>query len=807
MEPHPLASNPPVPCRGLRVLDFTRGPVAITTMILADYGADVVRIEPPADDTFSRLPAYRQWNRGKRLLLADLGDPTGLATVRSLAAECDVVVENFRPGVADRFGVGYQALTIDNPSLVYLSVTGFGPTGKYANYKAYEGIVAAKCGQHVIQNGYRSDGPIYDAVFKSSFGASMLGVIGVLAALHARETLGLGQQVHTSMVQGTAVYSYDGLRAPDEATTRRMSLVQGRDPHNVVPGYRIAQCADGKWIQSGSYGPGIFENLMRALGIDEYFTDPRFAKGVWTLDDDDRLALNELVDRAYLTKTLDEWVAVLHDHDAAFGQFLTTQEYMAYPQIVHNGHVVEVQDPIVGPMKQVGPLATFGSGQWAWPGPAPDRRHLTEPPQWQPRSESKPALAAALAPAPIPVPVAVAGPGGPVGPGAIAPAALAGVTVVDLAMWAAAPGGPGLLADLGARVIKVEPPQGDPTSRTGGELFLRMTRSKRRVAIDLKAPEGQAALHALIAEADVVVHNFRPGVPERLACDFETLKAVNPRLVYVYAAAFGSSGPDARRPAFDPVISAMAGGEILQAGQGNPPQQRQTADHSALLGVGAAALLGLRNRNQTGEAQYVETTMLASAAYLFSDDFLSYEGKPDRPVPDAGQHGLGALYRLYRTSDGWVFLACAGRSEWHRLCQVIGPDLEGDPQFADPWAPSADAALASVLAGQFARRPSDEWEGCLQAVDVACVVADRTWPYFLFDDEGALAPGMVVEQELPGVGQVRQTGPSIDLSATPVRLGQLEGLGQSTAAVLMDAGLSAEWVDELAGRGVVRLQG
>jgi crotonobetainyl-CoA:carnitine CoA-transferase CaiB-like acyl-CoA transferase len=802
MEPHPVAvhpspSSPPLPCAGVRVLDFTRGPLAITTMILADYGADVVRVEAPAGDTFRRMPAYRQWNRGKRALVADLDDPSSLATVRSLASGCDVIVENFRPGVADRLGVGYQALSADNPGLVYLAVTGFGPSGRYANYKAYEGIVAAKCGQHLIQNGYRSDGPIYDAVFKSSFGAAMLGVIGVLAALHAREVHGVGQEVHTSMVQGTAVYSYSGLRAPDPTTTASMSLVQGRDPHNVLPGYRIARCADGQWIQSGSYGPGIFENLMRGLGIDEYFTDPRFAKGVWTLDEEDRAALTDLVDQAYLTKTLDEWIAVLHDHDAAFGEFHTTQEFMSYPQVVHNSHVVDVPDPIVGPMRQVGPLATFGCGPWTWPGPAPDPRHRTTPahgPQWRPRPTGvpQPRMAGAAGPAPI---------------GATRHAALEDVTVVDLAMWAAAPGGPGLLADLGARVIKVEPPQGDPTSRTGGELFVRMTRSKRRVAIDLKAPEGQAALHALVARADIVVHNFRPGVPERLGCDFETLAAVNQRLVYVYAAAFGSTGPDARRPAFDPVISAMAGGEILQAGRGNPPQQRQTADHSALLGVGAAMLLGLRNRNRTGQAQYVETTMLASAAYLFSDDFLSYEGKPERPVPDGGQHGLGALYRLYRASDGWVFLACMNQEEWRRLCHVMDPALHDDPQFARPWEPSVDEALADALAGRFAQRPSADWEQRLQAADVACVVADRSWPYLLFDEEGALAPGMVVEQEVPGVGLVRQPGPSIDLSATPGQLGQLEVLGQSTAAVLMDAGLTADWIDELAARGVVRLAG
>ena len=180
--------------------------------------------------------------------------------------------------------------------------------------------------------------------------------------------------------------------------------------------------------------------------------------------------------------------------------------------------------------------------------------------------------------------------------------------------------------------------------------------------MDLKTPEGRDIVHKLVAKADILVHNFRPGVPERLGIDFATVVEVNPRIIYLYAASFGSSGPDAHRPAFDPVVSAMAGGEILQAGLGNPPQDRRTGDHSALLGVAVGALLGLRAREISGKAQNVETTMLVSSAYLNSDDFIRYEGKPERPLPDSGQYGLHALYRLYRSSGGsWVFLAVSYR--------------------------------------------------------------------------------------------------------------------------------------------------
>ena len=767
-----------LPCRDIRVLDVTTGPAALCSMILADFGADVVRIERPGGSVLDTVPAYRQWNRGKRVRSVDLHREDGHALLRQLAGECDVVIENLRPASAASLGVSWEQLSPLNPGLILLSITGFGPDGRYANYKAYEGVVAAMCGQYLIQNGYRSEGPIYDAIAKGTFGAVMLGLVGVLAALEHRGLSGQGQHVETSLVQSTFVYSYGGLRHADAEVTQKMNLMQGRDPHNDSPGYRIAQCSDGLWIQSGSFGPGIFENLIRALELDDYFTDPRFAGGVWTLPDADRNALNVLIDEAYAKKPLSEWISILDEYDAAYGIFLSTHDYMSYPQILHNGHVVSVVDPLLGNMRQIGPLATFRDLEWNWPGPP-----ISEEPaalHWRSRPDQ-----------------AIATPSLPREGGS-----LSHLRVLDLAMYAAAPGGPGLLADLGADVIKVEPVAGDPVMRTGGELFVRITRGKHRVAINLKDPRGQAALHALVGEADILVHNFRPGVPERLGVDYATLSRLNERLVYVYAAAFGSSGPDSARPAFDPVISAMAGGEMLQAGQGNPPQQRQTADHSALLGVAVAALLGLRRRDATGKSQYVETTMLASGAYLMSDDFLSYDGKPPRPEPDPGQYGLHPLYRLYRTKgDGWVFLACVRDDEWERLADAVDRTLA--ERFPRAHHERDTDLLVDALVTAFATRSASRWEHDLQERDVSCVAVDHTWAEFLYDIPDSLAPSMTTLFDVPGVGVVEHTGAAIDLSATPAHLGALEVLGESTRRVLLEAKLSPSEITDLAAAGVI----
>ncbi len=773
------------------MLDVGQGYGAIPGMVLADYGADVIKVEPPGGESYRGKPAFPQWNRGKKGLVLNLKTKEGRGAAQALARSCDVVIENFRPGVAERLGIGYEELSKLNPGLVYLSISGFGQRGKYRGYKAYEGIVAARCGQHVIQNGYRGDEPHYDAIFKCSFGASFLGLIGILSALRAREKFGLGQKVESSMVQANFVYSYGGIRAETPELTRRLSNTQGRDPHNVGVGYRIAQCNDGKWIQSGSSAdPRIFPNMMRALGITEYFEDSRFTGGAPRFkSDEDRDYLISLIDAAYKKKTLEEWIKLFEEHDAAYGVFMTTQEFMDYPQVRHNGQVIEIEDPQVGRTEQIGPLVTFAGQTWQARGPAPLLGQHTE--------EVLSSLATSEESAPARLSGASNGP--------LPDGALNGVTILDLAAWAAAPGGPGLLADLGARVIKVEPPDGDPMGRNVNELFFRVNRGKERLAVDLKSAEGKDIVYRLAEKADVLLHNFRPGVPERLGLDYETLRKINPPLVYLYAASFGSSGPDAQRPAFDALISAMAGGEVLQAGEGNPPQQRQTTDHSALLSAAVAILLGLRARDLTGEGQYLETTMLCGAGYLLSDDFIRYEGKPPRPVPDKGQYGLGPLYRLYRAKDGWVFLAALTEEEWSHFCDAADRNAwKDDQRFKANESRSAHKEeLVALLGPLFTERTAREWEEIFQAQDVPCVVASETWSDFVLDAWDGGSDRAITSFTYPEVGIVQQHGQNVDLLKTPGTAGVCQTMGASTPALLAEIGYGPEQIEELRDREIV----
>ena len=265
-----------------------------------------------------------------------------------------------------------------------------------------------------------------------------------------------------------------------------------------------------------------------------------------------------------------------------------------------------------------------------------------------------------------------------------------------------------LLGELGARVIKVEPLEGDPSRRTGMQ-NAKFLVGKDSIGIDLKSDEGRQILHQLIGRADALLHNFRPGVPERLGFGWAESQQRNPRLVYLYGASYGSRGPQNRRAAFHSTPNALAGGGIQQAGRGNAPVDDSYPDPGSGLAAATALMLGLWAREVTGRGQYLETTMLTSAGYILSNNLVLYDGAPAMALPDRGQHGFDALYRLYPCRSGWLFVAARRDPEWHALARALGkPEWLSDSRFATVESRLAnDDALAGLiavaLAGPFGR--------------------------------------------------------------------------------------------------------
>jgi crotonobetainyl-CoA:carnitine CoA-transferase CaiB-like acyl-CoA transferase len=374
---------------------------------------------------------------------------------------------------------------------------------------------------------------------------------------------------------------------------------------------------------------------------------------------------------------------------------------------------------------------------------------------------------------------------------------LDGVRVVDLTSYIAGSYAAMMLADLGAGVVKVEALEGDAFRELPG--FYGWNRGKRSIAVNLKTPEGRAVVHRMAERADVAMENMRPGIADRLGVGYETLRALNPRLVYASVTAFGASGPYRDRPGFDPLLQAMAGVMTLQ-GFGGPPQYLRIAvtDYYTAALAAQGVLAALYARERTGQGQRVETSLLQGVLALQSGNVLDYPGRQVvyRETP---------TYRLYRAGDGeWLFLACGNQSFWQKLCVAIGqPELADDPRFAS-WLSRRDHGdlLTPILERAFASRPGQEWLRILAEHDIP---AARTQPLQAFMQDPAVRHhGMVVDYEHPELGRLTLMGQPLRFSATQAPDGPRPPLlGEHTDAVLGELGYTAAEIADLRARGVV----
>ena len=796
---------------GIRVLDLSSGPVGgVATMVLADFGAEVVKLERPGGDPLRSLAAAPMWLRGKRSVEADLKTEDGRARLLELSREADVVVSTLRPGNAERLGADYATLAADNPRLIYCSITGFGPRGPYADYPAYEGVVAAKSGRMQGFIGQRKrEGPGFAAVPVGSHAASQGAVHGIAAALIERERCGRGQIVETSLLQGML---------PFDLLQLLLTQLHEREP-DIYPdilvigggmptlNYHPVMAADGRWIQLGNLLEHLFYAFIDAADLTELFAEEQWQgnQAEWSA-----AALEEMRDRILermQERTAEEWMEIFRaSGNVAAEIFTPTNDALDNLDMQANGDVITIEDPCVGPMRQLGPIGHFDQtpAEIARPAPAVGEADGF---RWQSRNSAS-----------------ITPPNGALPSGK----PLDGVTVLEFATIIATPIGVSMLADLGARVIKVEPIGGDPFRGMGGGpltglLAAKTNAAKESICVDLKSEAGQAIVADLIKDAHAIVHNYRPGVPERLGIGYETACALRPDIVWVSANGYGANSPGARRPSAHPVPGAAVGGALYQAGAAMPPvacegldeireASRQlmraneaNPDPNTGVLVASATLLGLYAQRRYGIGQRIFVNMLAANAYANADDFVGYEGKPPRRQVDADLYGLSALYRLYPTAEGWVFLAAPTDAEWMAFCEVAAPSLADDPRFADAASRDAhDAELAAALTAVFAARTAAEWEALLTPHRIGCVAADAQTPgqFFAHDahiDQNGFAP-YAAHQRL---GNLRRWGPLTTCAGGRTDYAPGVLAGAETDAILQEIGRTDAEIATLRASGTV----
>lgn len=344
---------------GVRVIDFTRfmaGPYA--TIVLSDHGADVIKIESLPDGDPSRQSGvdyvgdenalYLMWNRGKRSVALDLRRAEALPILHRLIRSADVLIENYRPGVADEIGIGYEAMSDLNPRLVYCSVTAFGSVGPMATYPGTDPIVQAASGVMSV-TGERGGQPVLVGVPAADFTGSILAVQAIAFALLGRERTGRGQHVEVSMLDG--VLTMLSTRLASYWTTSVTPGPEGSAHSTLIP-LQAFRTADD-WVMAGTFGADSWPRFCQALDMPELATDARFGTN---LDrQQHREALLDIVADAFLIRSCDEWERRFRAAGALFARVNTIADILADPHVRESGLVQTVEHATVGPIPQLGP--------------------------------------------------------------------------------------------------------------------------------------------------------------------------------------------------------------------------------------------------------------------------------------------------------------------------------------------------------------------------------------------------------------------------------------------------------------------
>lgn len=763
------------PLDGLFVVDTSWGsPGAISSLLFADYGATVVKVErpdaPPLIDPISR----KAWERGKLSVHLDLRSSDGRAALDALIRRADVLIES-AAGDATDLGLDRDRTEELNPRLVHASITPYGREGPWVDRPGWEALVAARMGFMAEQPGHRPS-PVFLGHPSIAYTTGFLTTIGSLAALRARHRTGRGQQVDVSMLDGVLGQAPMNWWFTSTDESYLDTEEKGHFGHRRVL-IDIFECRDGEYLMIHCGGQGSFKAAMEVLGVgDEFRTITDAVEMSVPLDEHEFHVARKVVPTLWAQRDRDEWVELLNERDVAVVPVLRPGEVLDHEQVRHADMVVELDDPDFGTVRQSAPGIRFSRTPAATPTPAP------QPGQHTDRLDD---LVAGSDPA-----------GGGAAPEPDLAHALAGVKILDFSQFMAAAYGAKYLGDLGAEVIKIEPPIGD-TMRSLPDPFEACQRGKRAIVLDLTTDAGREAVRRLVAEADIVVHNMRPGKAEKLGIGYEDLKAVKEDLIYCYQPGWGSTGPSVMRKSFAPLMSALTGLMFVAAGDGNPPVRRARASEDYYGGfLGACGMLmALEHRNRTGEGQYLESPQLHSSLFAVTEQMTDAEGTPIRgTVLDSDQRGFSPLYRLYPTRDDWVAVAGVGSDALNRLAAALGrPEPGGTTTDSDV------VEIGRALEERAAESGSAEFVKFLDELGIPNEIArDRPQMPEFFWEEWALESGHVFEHfDHADWGYIREVGLTVRLSDTPgLKRGPGPLLGEHDDEVFSELGYDPRTGDE-----------
>jgi crotonobetainyl-CoA:carnitine CoA-transferase CaiB-like acyl-CoA transferase len=609
---------------GVRVLELGEGIApSIVGMFFADFGADVIKVEGPDGDPGRSNPGFPTWNRGKRSVIVDPGSESDRAWLAQSILGADVCIVGGDRALGD-WGEEVAQAAASNGALVvtkmppYLpsSTPWFGGHESAALLSAFGGMAARQSSE---------DGTPVELV--QPFLVYVHGAwatVCTVAALVERQRSGFGQTVTVSGTNAVQVLCAGSMGVdPNDPDPNTASGNQGRHPS-----YRAVRAEDG-WMACGALGPKFERATLEVLGISDILDDPRLAGQTENLVLPDNIAWStQQVADAFATKPRDYWVQALSERGIPAGPLLRFDEWLDHPQVMANGLRAEVDDPERGTVVMPGVPVTLTKTPGTVHGPAPrlgqDNAAKLEP--W-------PALAQ------------------PTGKPSISAGPLSHIRVLNMGTFVASPYAGFLFCELGADVVKVEPPTGDPFRATA----FTSNRGMRSLAIDLQSDTGRKFFHAVARDVDVVTDGMRPGVMTKLGIDYPSLQQVNPDIITVSLAAFGMHGELASAGGVDLVLQAMSGMMLAQGEDENPVNNSVAVlDMTTASLTVLASVLALYHRGRTGEGQRAWDSLMGTSTFMGLGELTRFAGRPTSARGGNNYKGRDPLDRFYQVSDGWV---------------------------------------------------------------------------------------------------------------------------------------------------------
>jgi crotonobetainyl-CoA:carnitine CoA-transferase CaiB-like acyl-CoA transferase len=784
----------------LRLLDLSeRSPAAaIAGMVLADLGAEVIRVEPEGGDPVRTLAGSRVWLRGQMSVTVG-PDQVKNGQWQALRASADVILTTAQPWTSKPIGLldGYP----HDPQQILSVLTAYPRTTEEvkgprhgADYPVCGELIEAQYGLPHFQEGWRPK-PIFLGWPHATYGAAWLLQLGILGALFERSRTGRGQVLTTSLFDGVAILSnqrWVGGKniGPELMTTSRLTSRHNR--RRIVLG--LLECGDGIWVQVHTGPRGAFGRMMKVIGREDLMNEKLDADPhsiALTLDPAAADDLWAFLDKTFKTRPSEYWCEVLNKVDVCCMPALPPGDALWLKQIEDNGLVDIAPDG----QRQLGKLVKYARTPITVSRdiPLPGQHNAILLAQGSGHTQN----------------------GGQLGNGELSPPPAAnarrvgpldGVLVLDFGIFMAGPFANRIFSDLGARVIKVEEYGGDPMRGPILGILLGVQRGKESIAVNLKSPQGRDVIYELVKRADVIHNNMRDGAMDRLGMGYETLRTINPRLIYCHSSGYGNEGAWSKLPTFEPLHSAITGMLSRTGGEGNPPDYYLShMDFGCGLTSATMVLAALIERERSGEGQYLEVPQIGAGLLAMSDVHGHKDRRSETFPLDHEQRGHAPTNAMYRTSDGWIVIACYSGVEWDGVWRALGIELAGWLGYERARQERlSESTIARTIEAAISRLTTADAERRLRAEGVPCTAPQPFTVAQLMVEPGLRTRGVIVAERHAQAGEVYEVGHTIRFgNATAMKLEPAPVTGQHSVAILREIGRSETEIDMLIANKVV----